>query len=98
MEMVPGRWRRRHLLPNLDTALAHSITRRTGGRIESLQIETVAGRVVIHGRTRSYHALQLVQAAVVETLRTSGSERPEDAEFDIEVVSGRDSTKPGSKG
>jgi carbon storage regulator len=74
--------------PDLDAALARSITRRTGGQIGSLRVETTEGRVVIHGRTRTYHALQLAQAAVMEALKASGSGRPEDVEFDIEVVTG----------
>ncbi len=74
--------------PDLDTTLARSITRRTGGRIGSLHVETAEGRVVVHGRTGSYHILQLAQAAVMETLKPSGSDRPEGVEFDIEVVTG----------
>jgi carbon storage regulator len=73
---------------DLDATLARSITRRTGGRIESLHVETTEGRVVIHGRTRTYHALQLAHAAVMEASKASGSDRLEGAEFDIEVVTG----------
>ena len=72
--------------PDLDATLARSITRCTGGRIGSLHVETTEGRIVVHGRAGSYHVLQLAQAAVMGTLKASGSDRPENVEFDIEVV------------
>ena len=72
--------------PDLDATLVRSITRRTGGRIGSLHVETTEGHVVVHGRAGSYHALQLAQAAVMEALKAAGSDRPGGVEFDIEVV------------
>lgn len=78
------------LLPSdLDATLAHSITRRTAGQIGSLRVETTDGRVIIHGRARSYHARQLAQEAVMEALKVSNSCRPEDVEYNIEMVTDR---------
>lgn len=74
------------LSSDLDAMLARSITRRTAGQIGSLRVETTEGRVIIHGRARSYHARQLAQEAVMEALKTSSSCRSEDVEYNIEMV------------
>ena len=70
----------------LDAMLAHSINQRTAGQIGALQVDTTEGRVIIHGRARSYHARQLAQAAVIAALKASSSCRLENVEFNIEMV------------
>ena len=62
-----------------------SITRRTGDRVRDLRIETVDGRVIVHGRCDSHHVKQLVLAAVLETFQASESQSDR-IELDIEVT------------
>jgi len=81
------------LPPDLDAMLAHSIARRTAGQIGSLHVETEEGRVIIHGRAQSYYARQLAQEAVMEALKASSSCRPEDVEYNIEMVTDRGPTE-----
>ena len=64
--------------------LACSITRRTGGRIYDLRVETIDGRVIVRGRSDSHHVKQLALAAVLETFQASESQ-PERVELEIEV-------------
>jgi len=62
-----------------------SIARRTGGRIRDLRVETVDGRVIVHGRSDSHHVKQLALAAVQEAFEASQSQS-EKVELDIEVA------------
>ncbi len=63
------------------------ITRRTGGRVWNLRVETVDGQVIVHGSSDSYHARQLVLAAVLEAFEASESE-PGNVELEIDVSGG----------
>ena len=67
-----------------DGRLERLIERRTGGRIHNLRVETIDGRVIVHGCTGSYHARQLALAAVLESFEASES-KPGTVEWDIEV-------------
>ncbi len=62
-----------------------SIARRTGGRVYDLHVETIDGRVIVHGRSDSHHVKQLALAAVLETFDTSESQ-PGRVEMDIDVA------------
>ncbi len=62
-----------------------SIARRTGGRVYDLRVETVDGRVIVHGRSDSHHVKQLALAAVLEAFEASESQS-ERVELDIEVA------------
>lgn len=62
-----------------------SIARRTGGRVQNLHVETVDGRVVVHGRSDSHHVKQLALAAVLEAFEASQTQA-ERVELDIEVA------------
>jgi CheY-like chemotaxis protein len=62
-----------------------SITRRTGGRIRNLRVETVDGRIIVRGRTDSHHVRQLALAAVREAFEASQTQS-EKVELDIEVA------------
>ena len=62
-----------------------SITRRTGGRVRNLRVETVDGRVIVHGRSDSHHVRQLALAAVLEAFQASQTQS-EKVELDIEVA------------
>ena len=70
------------------------IEQRTTGRVHSLCVETIGGRVIVHGHTGSYYVRQLALAAVLEALEASESEQPEQVELDIEVsaAGGRNAT------
>jgi carbon storage regulator len=65
--------------------LAHRIAQRTGGRIRSLRVDKVDDRIVVSGRTSTYHARQLAFAAAVELLGRP-SLGPDDVHFDIQVT------------
>ena len=69
-----------------DGRLERLIERRTGGRIHNLRVETIDGRVIVHGRSGSYHVCQLALAAVLEALE--GSQHGP-VELDIEVCGAR---------
>jgi hypothetical protein len=52
----------------LKRELEGQIVRRAGRRVRQLHVEVGADRVVIHGRTASYHVKQLAILAVLEVL------------------------------
>ena len=71
---------------DLDGSLARWIVRRTGGRIRSLSVQRVGGRLLIQGSTGSYYARQLAQAAVSEMLGALGGAAPAEVDISIHVV------------
>ena len=71
---------------DLNERLLRGITERTGRRIRSLRVETIGERLVISGHAGSYHARQLVHAAVFELLRAQDCDRLEHVDFKIDVV------------
>ena len=75
----------RFTLAEQNGRLECSIARRTGGRIHDLRVETVDGRVIVHGRSDSHHVKQLALAAVLEAFEASQSQS-EKVEMDIEVA------------
>jgi hypothetical protein len=58
----------RHGVTQLKRALEGQILRRAGRRVRHLRVEVGADRVVVHGRTASYHVKQLAILAVLEVL------------------------------
>ena len=70
---------------DLRRLLAQRITQRAGGRIRSLQVDRVDGRIVVSGRTSTYYARQLACAATVELLGRPNM-GPDDVHFDIQVI------------
>ncbi len=42
------------------------VTRRAGGQIRDLRVLVLDGRIVLRGRSRTYHAKQLAQEAILE--------------------------------
>lgn len=75
----------RFTLAEQNGRLECSITRRTGGRVHDLRVETVNGRVIVRGRTDSHYVKQLALAAVMEAFEASESQA-ERVEMDIEVA------------
>ena len=61
----------RFTLAEQNGRLECSIARRTGGRVRDLRVETVDGRVIVHGRSDSHHVKQLALAAVLEAFEAS---------------------------
>jgi len=91
-ERLAGRLRSILAHPKLRFTLAEqngrlecSIARRTDGRIYDLRVETIDGRVIVHGRSDSHHVKQLALAAVLEAFEASESQS-ERVELDIEVA------------
>ena len=76
----------RFTLAEQNGRLECSIARRTGGRVYDLRVETIGGRVIVHGRSDSHHVKQLALAAVLEAFEASESQS-ERVELDIEVAS-----------
>ncbi|MCE5267867.1 MAG: response regulator [Planctomycetaceae bacterium] len=75
----------RFTLAEQNGRLECSIARRTGGRVRNLHVETVNGRVIVHGRSDSHHVKQLALAAVMEAFEASQSQS-ERVELNIEVT------------
>ena len=75
----------RFTLAEQNGRLECSIARRTGGRVRDLRVETIDGRVIVHGRSDSHHVKQLALAAVREAFEASQSQS-ERVELDIEVA------------
>jgi carbon storage regulator CsrA len=71
---------------NLDASLARWIARRTGGRIHSLLVKSLDGRLLVSGSTGSYYARQLAQAAVNEMLGALGGALRREVEISIDVA------------
>ncbi len=77
--------RLRFTLAEQNGRLECSIARRTGGRVHNLSVETIDGRVIVHGHSDSYHVKQLALAAVMEAFEASPSQS-ERVELDIQVA------------
>jgi len=67
--------------------LADRIRHRTGGRIRGLRVERDGDQLVVYGRSDSYYAWQLAQAAVAEFQDVMPPGRPSPSiMLDLEVV------------
>lgn len=71
---------------DLQQAVVRAICERTGGRVQSLQVHILGGRVVLRGWTGSYHAVQLALAGLFEAFHAMNLDRPEEVELDIDVL------------
>jgi len=69
--------------------LRRKIAARTHGHVLGLDIEVVDGRLVVHGRSRSYYGKQLACAAALELMKTLDSPRFTEVELDIAILGGR---------
>lgn len=79
----------RFALGDYSGRLECAIARRTGGRVWDLRVEVGDGRVVVHGRSDSYHVKQLALVAVLEVFEASKSPL-ERVELEIEVAADGD--------
>ena len=68
----------------LERSIERQIVQRTWSRIHRLQVETVDGRILVHGRTSSYHVKQLALEGVLDVLGSADSAA---VDLDIEVAS-----------
>ncbi len=50
----------------LASQLEQWVDERTQGRVRGIRVEITEGRIIVHGRTESYHVKQLVLQAVSE--------------------------------
>ena len=53
-------------LLELADRLESRIVRRTGGQVRDLRVVAIEDRVVLRGRSRTYHAKQLAQEAALD--------------------------------
>jgi hypothetical protein len=77
---------------NLESSIKQAIVTRTGGRIRSLEVEVMEGRVVILGRAARYYDLQLALQAVIDLVGKANGPR---IELNIDVVD--DAASPEAK-
>jgi hypothetical protein len=54
--------------PSLTETIAVRVATQTGRRVKNLTVEVCGGRIILRGRTSSYHVKQLAQHAAQETL------------------------------
>lgn len=69
----PGRAKAPHpltLARDAHGCLRAAVEARVNRRVRDLRVESVGGRVTLHGRTDSYHVKQLAQHAVLAAGRT----------------------------
>ena len=67
-----------------EESIKRRIVQRTGGRIQSLRVETIGSRVVIHGSAPSYYLMQLALRGARDVV---GSAAGYEIEFNVEVPS-----------
>ena len=65
-----------------EESIKRRIVQRTGGRMESLRVETVGSRVVIHGSAPSYYVVQLALRGARDVVGSAASNQ---IEFNVEV-------------
>jgi hypothetical protein len=66
----------------LANAIKHRIVQRTGKQIETLQVEVSNDRIVIRGRTATFHLKQLALQSVFDVI---GSTSTTQIELDVQV-------------
>ena len=67
----------------LEQAIRSQIVKRTGGRIQMLEVEVIGNRVVLRGCAPSHYLKQLALQGVLEVLDSSAAMRNE---LSVEVV------------
>ena len=65
--------RRRFGLAEQTGRLEAAIAKRTCGRVQNLRVETIAGRIIVSGRSNTHHVKQLALATVREAFENSKS-------------------------
>ncbi len=61
---------------------------RTHGHVLGLEVEFFDGRLIVHGRSRSYYGKQLACAVALELMKAPDAEQFSQVELDIEVLGG----------
>ena len=56
-----------------EESIKRRIVQRTGGRIESLRVETIGSRVLIHGSAPSYYVMQLALRGARDVLGSAAN-------------------------
>jgi len=62
------------------------IAARTHGHVLGLEVELIDGRLIVHGRSRSYYGKQLACAAALELMATLAPDCAKHVDLDIEVL------------
>lgn len=75
--------------PQWQQEVRRRIAARTHGLVFGVQLEAVDGRLIIHGRSRSYYGKQLACAAALELPEAITAPPFQEVELDIEVVTDR---------
>ncbi len=65
------------------------IAERTHGHVVGLEVEVADGRLIVHGRTRSYYGKQLACAAALELIEALDPQYATHIELDIQVLKNR---------
>jgi carbon storage regulator len=78
---------------DIGTAWQHEIRckimARTHGHVVGIEVEVIDGRLIVHGRSRSYYGKQLACAAALDLLETLAPDCAKQVELDIEVLESR---------
>jgi hypothetical protein len=69
----------------VEQSIRDEIVRRTGGRVQMLEVEVKGELIVIRGRASCYHLKQLAIQAVLEVV---GFARPISVELDVPTAEG----------
>ena len=69
--------------------MRRKIAARTHGHVLGLEVEVIDGRLIVHGRSRSYYGKQLACAAALELMKTPDSAPFTQIELDVEVLQSR---------
>ena len=69
--------------------IRRKITARTHGHVLGIEVEVIDGRLIVHGRSRSYYGKQLACAAALEVIETLDLDCAKQVELDIEVLKTR---------
>jgi len=67
--------------PDLRQAIERQIAQRTWGRIHRLEVEVIDDRVIVRGRSSSYHVKQLALEGVLDVIGSDGKPR-----VDLEIL------------
>lgn len=70
-------------LADLEQTIKHRIAERTGGRIQTLEVEVIDNCVVVRGWAASFHLKQLAIRGVFDVIDTEGTAG---IEIDVQIV------------
>jgi carbon storage regulator CsrA len=83
---LPQKERNPHASGDHLESLAERVVRRTGGKVDSLHVTTLSGRVVVHGSVGSLDDWQVVREAILDLLAAEESPGSGDLRIDYRIA------------